>query len=43
MSKSSAAVNPAELNVVARKVLLDGLTALSDQFDAVTNVLNDLA
>lgn len=38
MSKSPEDVDPAELNIVARKVLLDGLTALSDQLDAVTVV-----
>jgi len=38
MSKSREDVDPAELNIVARKVLLDGLTALSDHLDAVTVV-----
>ena len=38
MSRSPAGVDPAELNVVARNVLLDGLAALSDHLDAITVV-----
>ncbi|PRY42362.1 hypothetical protein [Umezawaea tangerina] len=38
MSKAPAGVDQAELTVVARNVLLDGLTALSDHLDAVTVV-----
>ena len=38
MSRCPENVDPAELNVVARNVLLDGLAALSDHLDAVTVV-----
>jgi len=38
VSRSPAGVDPAELNIVARNVLLDGLAALSDHLDAITVV-----